>query len=238
MTPEEKPVFLMLETSTAACSAALSCDGRILARRYTEEPRSHARVTASFVSGMLEETGLRPQRLAAVSVSKGPGSYTGLRVGVSTAKGICFGAGIPLIGIGTLEILAEAALPHAEKDSLIVPMVDARRMEVYTARFAGDGTRLSETEAVVLDANSFREEFSRYGRLIFVGDGAAKFRDVLDPALAGRSLFLEAFPKADDMARLTAGAYAAEKFEDVAYFEPFYLKEFVAGVSRKSVLGR
>ena len=162
-------------------------------------------------------------------MSEGPGSYTGLRVGVSTAKGLCFGAGKPLIGIDTLKILA---LQAGEPCDRIVAMIDARRMEVYAATFDCRGNKLDETRPVILDESSYRQELDA-GTVLFIGTGAEKFRPVCTHPNAR---FRTCFPLATAMAAPARAALKNKEFEDTAYFEPFYLKEFVAGISRKSVL--
>ena len=219
----------MIETSTEWCSVAVSSGRRIISRRITETGRQHASLLAPFVDEALRDAGLRASGCDAVAVSEGPGSYTGLRVGVSTAKGICFGAGIPLLAVDTLRILA---MQGAGKAELIVPMIDARRMEVYCALFDGNGSRMEETEAKILDENSFAE-FLETNKVLFIGDGAAKFSEVCTHPNA---LFEKCCPIADAMLIPAIEAYEKEEFKDIAYFEPFYLKEFVAGISRKSML--
>ncbi len=186
-------------------------------------------ITAPFALEVLEERGLAARDCDAVAVSSGPGSYTGLRVGVSTAKGLCFGAGIPLIGIETLEILARRGRGKAD---FIVPMIDARRMEVYCAVFDSALNRKSETKPEILDENSFSDLLAK-GSVLFIGNGVEKFAGICHHPNAS---FDFRCPEACDMADAAAEAFNAGKFEDTAYFEPFYLKEFVAGISKKSVL--
>ena len=194
--------ILLIETSTAQLSTALAENGIVTAFRICGEPRMQAALTAPYVKEVLDEKGLTVRDLDAVCVGRGPGSYTGLRVGVSTAKGLCFGAGIPLLSAGTLDVLVSEAHRLAvvpEGCRAIVPMVDARRMEVYAAVFSPDGRQRTETKPVVVDAGSFAAELAE-GPVLFIGDGALE-----------------------------------KRFEDVAYFEPFYLKDFVATVSRKKL---
>ena len=231
---EAMPKFLLIETSTSLCSVALAEDGRVTAFRESAEPRAHAALTAPYVQEVLQERGLHAADLDAVCVSAGPGSYTGLRVGVSTAKGICFAAGVPLLSVGTLELLvwqarAEGLLPDGCRH--VIPMIDARRMEVYTAVFTPEGERLTEVEPRVIDAESFRAERDG-GPVLFIGDGAAKCEN----ALAGPGAhFVQTCPRASAMLVPATRAYEAGEFRDVAYFEPFYLKDFVATVSRKKL---
>lgn len=219
--------ILLIETSTSLCSTALSEDGKILSARQSAEPRAHAAMTAVFLKEMLDECGLRATDCDAVCVSAGPGSYTGLRVGSSTAKGICLAAGLPLLSLGTPDILAAQALQDAllpEGCRYIIPMLDARRMEVYTALFDASGKRLSDTRAMVVDENSYQAERAE-GPVLFIGDGAAKCAPLLEgPGTA----FVQVCPVAAAMAAPARAAYEAGRFENPAYFEPFYLKDFVA----------
>jgi tRNA threonylcarbamoyladenosine biosynthesis protein TsaB len=228
--------LILIETSTALCSAALAEDGVITSYRESSAPKAHASLTAVFIQEMLEEKGLTIADCDAVCVSKGPGSYTGLRVGVSTAKGLCFGSGRPLIAISTLDILvAQAQIPDNLK--YIVPMVDARRMEVYAAVYeiagqAGNDVRqITETAPAIIDENSYSDILER-GKVLFIGDGAGKCADVIKHPNAA---FLQCWPKASAMLEPAMKAYKEKRFEDVAYFEPFYLKEFVATVSKKKM---
>lgn len=218
--------IILLETSTNLCSAALVEDGVITAYRESSQPRAHASLTAVFVDEILRERGLAPSDCDAVCVSKGPGSYTGLRVGVSSAKGICFGARLPLLSVGTLDTLVYQAIAEGlvpEGCTHIVPMVDARRMEVYTAVFSPDGKRLTEVEPKIIDQDSF-SEITKTGPVLFIGDGAGKCESVI----GGNATFVQCCPKASAMLVPAVNAFRQKMFEDVAYFEPFYLKEFVA----------
>ena len=224
--------IILIETSTSLCSAAIVENGEIVTERLSGEPRVHASMTAPFVSDMLKERGLKVSDCDAVAVGKGPGSYTGLRVGVSTAKGLCFGAGIPLVSVGTLDTLVwqahdEGLVPDGCR--YIIPMIDARRMEVYTAVFSPDGRQLTPTTASVVTADSFKDHLSE-GPVLFIGDGAGKCGEILGGPL---TTFVQCRPKASGMKRPAVAAFKEGRFEDVAYFEPFYLKEFVTTVSKK-----
>lgn len=224
--------ILLIETSTECCSAAI-CDGTdVLASRVDNAPKVHASKLAPYIDEILKESGCRVADIDAVAVSAGPGSYTGLRVGVSTAKGICFGAQKPLIGVDTLLILALQGVSNSYKPQRIIPFIDARRMEVYTAVFDSEGNRLSDTQALVLDENSFGKELGQ-GPVLFIGTGTEKFKAICNHPNAH---FSECFPIATSMAVPAIDALKKEEFKDVAYFEPFYLKEFVAGISKKSLL--
>ena len=223
--------ILLIETSTSVLSVALARDGAVVHERICREPRMQASLTAPLVKEVLEEAGLRMAHCDAVCVSSGPGSYTGLRVGVSTAKGLCFGASKPLMAIGTLDILVAGVMAGPDRPSFIVPMIDARRMEVYTAVYNAEGERLTPVEAQIIGPESFAEYLDR-GEVLFVGDGALKCKEVIGHPNAR---FLEAYPLARDMAKLAQKAFDEGKFENLAYFEPFYLKDFVATVSKKKL---
>ena len=224
--------ILLLETSTAQLSAALAEDGVIISSRTCSEPRMQAALAAPYVRDVLG--GMPVREVDAVCVGKGPGSYTGLRVGVSTAKGLCFGAGLPLLSAGTLDTLVQEAhrlgvVPEGCR--AIVPMVDARRMEVYAAVFSPDGKQRTETRPVIVDGSSFAAELAE-GPVLFIGDGALKCRET---RVSPNAFFAEAFPTAMAMAPLAEAVWKEKRFEDLAYFEPFYLKDFVATVSRKKL---
>ena len=235
--------LILIETAASMLSTAIVENGRIICSLESEEPRSQAAMTAPFVKQMLDQAGLSARDCDAVCVSKGPGSYTGLRVGVSTAKGIAFGAGIPLIGIGTLDILVQQGItaaqtilaPQGAREGSfehIVPLIDARRMEVYTAVYDGTGKRLTEVAPRIIDSQSFASEIGPSATVLFIGDAADKCRE---PLARTGAHFLQTFPKASAMAPLATAAYEKKQFEDVAYFEPFYLKDFIATVSRKKL---
>ena len=220
--------IILIETSTSLCSAALAENGTITAYRESSAPKAHASLTAVFVQEVLAERGLALSDCDAVCVSKGPGSYTGLRVGVSTAKVLCFGSGKPLVAVGTLDTLVAQA--DNSQFKFIIPMIDARRMEVYSAVFE-DSRQITETTPVIVDENSFTE-YLEQGPCLFIGDGAGKCADVIRHQNAH---FCQCNPKASAMLHPAMKALNEKRFEDVAYFEPFYLKEFVATVSKKKL---
>ena len=220
--------ILLVDTSTAVLSVGLSVDGTVVEERICTEARQQASLTAPLVKEVLDAQGISVKDCDAVCVGSGPGSYTGLRVGVSTAKGLAFGAGKPLLAVGTLDILA-AGVEGEYK--YIVPMIDARRMEVYTAVYSSAGERLTPIEAKVIDGESFADYLSA-GPVLFVGDGALKCREVIRHPNAR---FQDAAPLVRYMAPLAEEAYAIGRFENLAYFEPFYLKDFVATVSKKNL---
>ena len=244
--------IILIETSTALCSVALAEDGAVTAYRESSSPKAHASLTAVFVQEVLQERGLRLDDCDAVCVSMGPGSYTGLRVGVSTAKGLCFGSGKPLLAIGTLDTLVaqastatsseSSAIPSEVEESpyrFIIPMIDERRMEVYSAVFASTAVssgsksfaQITETSPAIIDENSFAE-YLEQGPCLFIGDGAGKCADIIKHPNAH---FCQCWPKASAMLAPAIAAYRAGDVKDVAYFEPFYLKEFVATVSKKKL---
>ncbi|MBQ9887725.1 MAG: tRNA (adenosine(37)-N6)-threonylcarbamoyltransferase complex dimerization subunit type 1 TsaB [Bacteroidales bacterium] len=232
--------FILIEISTSLCSAAIAEDGVIVSVRESTGTREHASLTAPYVKEMLDERGLKVSDCDAVCVSMGPGSYTGLRVGVSTAKGLCFGAGIPLLAVDTMEILYQQGIDAISGAGIcpggefryIVPMIDARRMEVYAAVYSAAGERLTEIEPQVVTPESFAPQLEE-GPVLFIGDGALKCKDVLSNPNA---FFVEACPRASAMLRPAERAFKEGKFQDVAYFEPLYIKQFIAKVSTKNVL--
>lgn len=234
--------LILIETSTALCSVALAENGQITAYRESSAPKAHASLTAVFVQEVLEERGLKLSDCNAVCVSMGPGSYTGLRVGVSTAKGLCFGSGLPLLAVGTLDTLVAQALTATECKAApaipegicwkyIIPMIDARRMEVYSAIYTSDGQQITETSPVIVDETGFAE-YLEQGPCLFIGDGAGKCADVIKHPNA---YFCQCNPAASAMLEPALQKFEKSEFCDVAYFEPFYLKEFVATVSKKKL---
>lgn len=213
--------ILNIETATRNCSVALAKDGEtILCREIAEQGYSHAEKLHVFIFEILKEAGINFQEIQAIAVSKGPGSYTGLRIGVSAAKGFCYALGIPLIAIDTLGILARQA---EIRSGLIVPMIDARRMEVYSAVFDSNYIKLREVKAEVITEDSFADTAEN---IYFVGDCQEKCQTVLTKE---NFKFLPdvVFPSAKEMSVLSFEKFAKNQFEDVAYFEPFYLKDFM-----------
>ena len=225
--------IILIETSTALCSTARAENGTVTSYKECSAAKAHASMTAVFIREMLEERGISLSDCDAVCVSMGPGSYTGLRVGVSTAKGLCFGSGKPLIAIGTLDTLVAQASCETDISDIrfIVPMIDARRMEVYSAVFTPDGKQITDTAPAIIDKSSF-SEYLEQGPVLFIGDGAGKCDGVIRHPNAR---FQQCWPKASSMLSPAVEAYKEKRFEDVAYFEPFYLKEFVATVSKKKL---
>jgi tRNA threonylcarbamoyladenosine biosynthesis protein TsaB len=243
-------LILYIETSTQVCSVALAENGRILQSRESREKNIHSSIITIFIEEVLRSAGRMFPELDAVAVSKGPGSYTGLRIGVSTAKGICYALGKPLIAIGTLESMAEGmknemtshsnprpawtvGIEQEEMTSqpiLFCPMIDAKRMEVYSAVFDGSLNPIRGVQAEIITGDSFHD-LLRDHMIYFAGDGAEKCREVLGHQPNAR--FLPDFlPSANFMVRLAETKFERQEFEDVAYFEPFYLKDFIPGIPR------
>ena len=227
-------IILCIETSTSACSVALVKDGVVTQNEVNYNERSHATALSPLIQKVLDSTDSKGELIDAVAISCGPGSYTGLRIGVSTAKGLCYGKNIPLISVNTLELIAHTAqLQVDDKATLICPMIDARRMEVYTALYSSQLEMVNPISAEIIDA-TFLEQELRQQKIVFAGDGAAKCKEMLTHVQAH---FLDGIiPLATHMAQLATDKYRAANFEDVAYFEPFYLKEFVATTPKKKVL--
>lgn len=229
----KQPLILSIETSGAACSVALSRGDSVVDSVTLDDSNRQSSMLVPAVESLFSRCSLQMSGCDAVAVSSGPGSYTGLRVGVSTAKGICYGLGKPLIAVPTLEILLAEAMSSEQcaGAAFYVPMLDARRMEVYQAVYDSSGKCIEEVSAKVLDAGSYEDLLSK-GRVAFVGTGAAKYRDAF-PHPDG--IYVPAAPKAAFMASAASAAFEAGRFEDVAYFEPFYLKEFVAIVKKNPI---
>jgi tRNA threonylcarbamoyladenosine biosynthesis protein TsaB len=223
--------ILQIETATTSCSVALSRDGKLLDFKQINARNIHAEVITLYIDELLVNQKLSYNDLDAIAVSSGPGSYTGLRIGVSTAKGLCFALDKPLIAIETLESMAYGVITtdgfEQDENLLLCPMIDARRMEVYTALFDTSGNRVRETAAEIIDEQSFSSYLANH-KVLFFGDGAEKCKSVL--ASNPNALFLDDF--ANPAIHLTSKAaqkFQSGQFEDVAYFEPFYLKDFIAG---------
>jgi len=236
-----EPLILHLETATNVCSVAISQGAHMLAVRESAEDRSHGTLLTVFVKEVLKETGKHADQLDAVAISKGPGSYTGLRIGVSAAKGIAYAQNIPVIGILTLQSMTLTALENQEVRQLqqehpgllFCPMIDARRMEVFSAVY---DARMKETvpvSAVIVEENSFGKVLDQH-HIVFFGNGADKIRGTIRHENAHFINGIE--PSSKQMIPLALAAYEKQQFEDTAYFEPFYLKDFIATIPKKKVL--
>lgn len=219
--------ILNIETATRNCSVSIARDGEVIAlKEVAESGYSHAEKLHVFIEEALLESQLRFSDLQAVAVSQGPGSYTGLRIGVSAAKGLCYALNIPLIAVDTLQVLASQVQIN---DGLIVPMIDARRMEVYSAIYDTQFHQVRGVEAQIIDENSFAEYRQN---LYFVGDCQSKCQEVLK---AENHFFLSEteFPSAKEMAKISYKKMTQNTFENLAYFEPFYLKDFMVTTAKK-----
>ena len=219
--------ILNIETATKNCSVALAKEGKtILCKEIAEEGYSHAERLHVFIEEIIKEVGITFQDLIAIAVSQGPGSYTGLRIGVSAAKGLCYALDIPLIAVDTLQVLASQATVSS---GLIIPMLDARRMEVYSAIFTPNYEKQRAVQAEIITENSFEE---LQETLYFVGDCAEKCKTVLTKE---NYIFLDEikYPSAKEMSGLSFEKYKIVDTVDVAYFEPYYLKDFMTTVSKK-----
>ena len=221
-------IILCIETATTNCSVAIYNSEKLVGfREDYNSTYSHAESLHVFIKEVLEEIRLKFEEIDAIAVSKGPGSYTGLRIGVSAAKGLCYALDIPLIAIETLTSLA-----HQIKypEGCVIPLLDARRMEVYTATFDKDHQQMNNTEAKILESDAFSAELEA-GIVDFVGNGVAKFSAICTATNA--RFFPDLLPSAKELGPLALEKYKTQKFEDVAYFEPYYLKDFVAGKPKK-----
>ena len=219
--------ILNLETATKNCSVSISQNGQtILCKEMAEAGYSHAEKLHVFIEECIKESNISFKDLSAIAVSQGPGSYTGLRIGVSAAKGLCFALDLPLIAVDTLQVLASKL---SITEGVIIPMIDARRMEVYSAIFNSKSEKIREVQAEILTENSF-EEISE--TIHFVGDCAEKAKTVLTKS---NFIFHEEiiYPSANEMSELSYKKFQENKLEDVAYFEPYYLKDFMVTVSKK-----
>ena len=232
-------LILCIETGTDICSVGLARDGELVSLRESDEGRDHAKNVAVFVDELLRENGVAAEELSAVAVGMGPGSYTGLRIGVSFAKGLCYGLQIPLVAVGSLDSMVQVAREDYEAgiidvenwdDAVLCPMVDARRMEVYTQMFDAKGKSLNEVKAEIVAEDSFADWRKEHPLVIF-GNGAAKCQEVLSDAI-----LINVTPSARGLAALAHQRFEAGKTEDIAYFEPFYLKYFIVIPSKKKLL--
>ena len=234
--PEPRgPVFLAFETATAASSVALYERDRLLGSVDYRHGKTHARLITVLAGRLLEDLGVERKELSGVFVAKGPGSYTGLRVGVSAAKGLAMALDLPIMSVGSLDALAWTVRDMAQAlDATIVPMIDARRMEVYTASYSPDALPLEPPRAQIVEEGAFADLLGKGKKVIFLGDGAEKCREILEAqggmVLGGR------LSTAACLGTLVWEKFQQEDFENLVTFEPFYLKDFVATVSKKNLL--
>ena len=224
--------ILHIETATKVCSCSLSSNGEVVFNKESHVEQSHAKLLGVFTEEAIQYARQHNLKVHAISVSSGPGSYTGLRIGVSEAKGLAYGLDAKLIAIPTLKLLASIANSEVDNDVLLCPMIDARRMEVYTSVFDSALNIIEPTTAKIIDEDSFLNLLEEH-KVAFFGDGAFKCKDIITHPNA---VFLPSIhPLASGMASLSLAAYKAGEFEDVAYFEPFYLKDFVATKPKNKV---
>jgi tRNA threonylcarbamoyladenosine biosynthesis protein TsaB len=234
-------MILCLETATNLCSVALCDNAGVVSLRESDESKSHASLLTVFIEEILRDNGIRARDLTAVAVSKGPGSYTGLRIGVSVAKGIAYAATIPLIATETTLSMfwgirdSRFFGTESDNDSLFCPMLDARRMEVYYAIYDSQGNKIKEISAEVINETSF-VNIPESQKIIFFGNGAQKCKEVINRT---NVFFVTDFSiSATHMYKPVMHAYNEHKFENVAYFEPLYLKDFITSKPRKNILGK
>lgn len=234
-------MIICLETSTAVCSVAICDSSGVVALKESSENKSHASLLTVFINDLLAQTGIKARDLQAVAVSKGPGSYTGLRIGVSAAKGIAYAASIPLIGVETTRSMFCGISNNlkqkygADDKTLFVPMLDARRMEVYYSVLSAKGETVKEISAEIIREDSF-SDFPESLRILFFGDGASKCKQVIKRE---NSSYIDEFRiSASFMYEPAIKSFREKAFEDVAYFEPFYLKDFITSRPKKNILGR
>jgi len=219
------PLLLSIETSTKVCSVALHRDERLLASSEILIEKSHSKYITVLIENLFTYSGEKMEEVDAIAVSKGPGSYTGLRIGVSTAKGLCYALEKPLLAIDTLTAMAYEANRFNVSNALLCPMIDARRMEVYCSLLDAKLNVLESVNAKVIDAHSFQEILAKQP-VLFFGDGSQKCKEVIG-ASKNAHFVPSVFPSATHIGALALHAFQEGKFEDVAYFEPFYLKDFV-----------
>ena len=229
-------VILNIETATIVCSVALSENGKVIFEKASFEGPSHASVLGVFIKAAVNESRIQGKKIDAVAVSSGPGSYTGLRIGISMAKGLCFGWNIPLLSIPTLDILAfkatENIVDKEKTKALFCAMLDARRMEVYSAMYDMSLKKINDTKAIIINEETYASLLEKQ-RIYFFGSGADKCKSVIT---SSNAVFIDDICLlASDMVLLSKRAFKEKKFEDVAYFEPFYLKDFIATVPKNKM---
>ena len=226
-------IILSIETATPKCSCALLRNGEVIINKESHEGQSHSTLLGTYVHDIMGLVRQNNFKLDAIAISNGPGSYTGLRIGVSEAKGLSYGLDIPMIAIPTLYIMASIMKDKVEKDTLLCPMIDARRMEVYAAIFNNSLNVIRNTSADIIDENSYSEILD-FNKIVFFGNGSEKCKEVLTHKNA---IFIEGIhPLASEMGILAEKAYSEKDFVNSAYFEPFYLKEFVATIPKNKII--
>ncbi len=236
--------IILLESATDSCSVALCDFEHLIAEKYALIPKGHDSMLAPLVKDILDENKLTPKDCYAVAISQGPGSYVGLRIATSLAKGLAFGGGLKLIGISTLTVITQCAIENnliKNGERLIVPMIDAGRMEVYTANYNSDGEQTSEVSSKILDENSYYSELKE-NKVLFTGNGALKYYQFLKEKgaenkeiaeLLNNATFIQQLPHASGLRIPAIQSLINGKEDSVAYFEPFYLKDFIPGKAKK-----
>lgn len=230
-------LILNIETSGEVCSVAITQNEKLIAANETNEKNSHSTKLAPLTKDLLIKNSIKPEQINAIAISRGPGSYTGLRIGASFAKGLCYSLNIPLIAVDTLMILCERVVQtHAfNSKPLLCPMIDARRMEVYTALYDLNLIRKTEISPLVLNEQAFEQYINR--EILFFGTGMKKWQELMSKKNLPNFTFIpDIYPTAQSMAELSYSLFSQQKFENAAYFEPFYLKEFIAGIPTKNKL--
>lgn len=225
-------MILNIETSTTNCSVSIADKGHLIVlKELNSKDYSHAEQLHLFIEEVIEKAGIHKEDLSAIAVSKGPGSYTGLRIGVSAAKGLCFALDVPLISVSTLQALAKQV--KATEKELIVSLLDARRDEVYMSAYDADYNVKSPVEAKVLEVDSF-DRFNDFDMIHFIGPGADKCQRITP--MSNAVYYTQAVPSAKEMGAISWNKFQRSEFEDVAYFEPFYLKDFVVTTKKKNAV--
>jgi len=224
--------ILCIETSTDICSVCIARDGEILAIEETTKSFSHSEVIAVFIQQILKYSGVHEKELDAVAISGGPGSYTALRIGASTAKGLCFGLDIPLIAIDTMKALAKRVVKEVNPNEVILPLLDARRMEVYVSAFNDHLENIKSVEPIIVDENSFLD-YQHNNKVHFLGDGSDKIKDVIQ---LQNAVFHPVYSSSKGMVELAEEKFREKLFEDISYYEPMYYKSPNITVQKKNIL--
>ncbi len=222
-------LILGIETSTTNCSVALFLGDKLISERsLLSEKYSHSETLTIFIQGLFNDTDYLLSDLDSISVSIGPGSYTGLRIGVSTAKGLCYALNIPLISVFTLQSMSQSISDEDPSFDLYCPMIDARRMEVYSAFYDNKNNEVRKIQADIIDSSTFSHLLDK--KIVFFGDGSEKCKDIIN---SEKAVFLnDVYPSAKNLMKISHRKFKESNFEDIAYFEPFYLKDFIAGVKK------
>jgi tRNA threonylcarbamoyladenosine biosynthesis protein TsaB len=224
-------LLLNIETATTVCSVSVSDNDKVIAFEEVNGGYTHAENLHVFIREVIAQSGIQLKQLDAIAVSKGPGSYTGLRIGVSAAKGLAYALNLPLISVDTLQIMSQAAFNRKKIKGLYCPMIDARRMEVYTALYDANVLQVESVNALIVDENSI-EKYKAYSEICFFGDGMSKCKGLLEQ-LPNAVFIDDIVPSSENIPLLAYKKFTEQKFENVAYFEPFYLKEFMITTKKK-----